>query len=197
MAREVYSLEGAVLESQHLKAIAGLLKGPPALRRIATVALDEVRAESTREVDPLVPRAQRQLLLFRQAQLVGRLRGEHETALMMLEEGEQRISRFRQDRNWLLTETLQYMQRTAAMLVSQTDKLAVRNPGFASTMVAALHDWDNRVVAGTGAVSEATDPAYLQRQEQRERNKVCDAFYPLFRCGLRELVPNSPPPPTL
>ena len=116
MSRDIFSLEGGVLDSQHLKALAILLRGPAALRRVAAVAMDKVREEATREVDPLVPRAARQLLLFRQSQLVGRLRAESETALMMLEEGEERITRFRGERNWLLSETLKYMQRTAALL---------------------------------------------------------------------------------
>ena len=84
MAREIYSLEAGILESQHLKSIANLLRGPPALRRVAHIALNEVKEESEREVDPMAPRAARQLLLFHQSQLVGRLRNEHETVLMMM-----------------------------------------------------------------------------------------------------------------
>ena len=169
--REIYSLEGGVLDSQHSKCVTGLLRGPPALRRIAEVAMIKVREESTREVDPLAPRAQRQLLLFRQSQLVGRLRGEHETALMMLEEGEGRILRFRDERNLLLDETVRYLQRTAAMLVPQADKLSVRNPGFASSMVQTLHDWATRrsLVAAVDDGAAASHANY--RQFLRERNK--------------------------
>ena len=160
-----------MLDSQNSKCVAGLLRGPPALRRIAEVAMIKVREESTREVDPLAPRAQRQLLLFRQSQLVGRLRGEHETALMMLEEGEGRILRFRDERNLLLDETVRYLQRTAAMLVPQADKLSVRNPGFASSMVKTLHDWATRrsLVAAVDDDAAASHASY--RQFLRERNK--------------------------
>lgn len=156
-SREIYGLESGILESQHLKSIGNLLRGPPALNRVAAVALDEVKKESKLEVDPLAPRAQRQLLLFRQAQLVSRLRSEHETVLMMLEEGQARTLEFRRDRNWILNETLQYMQRTEAALVSQKDKLAIRNPGFAATMVQSLHLWGS-----AGEVDDSPKKTALQ-----------------------------------
>jgi hypothetical protein len=86
-ARSLIALETGATESAHLRNAQEISEFHTMLRFIIDTSTEKLKAELAQEIDSFAGRAERQLLLFKQSQLVDFLMREIETAYMTMEDG--------------------------------------------------------------------------------------------------------------